>query len=88
MGPRRARQVLGPQADRRQPRTADQQTMAVACDRADGTQELYVVDAGGMDAGNSICSQEKQVRCSVDSSIRRLSDCLNIPPIVERDFEC
>jgi hypothetical protein len=43
-----------------QPGTADQETMAVACDLTDGTQELYVEDAGGMDAGNSICSQEEQ----------------------------
>jgi chemotaxis protein histidine kinase CheA len=40
--------------------TADQETMAQACDLTDGTQELYVEDAGGEIYGNSICSAEEQ----------------------------
>lgn len=42
------------------PGTADQETMAQACDLTDGTQELYVEDAGGQIYGNSICSAEEQ----------------------------
>jgi hypothetical protein len=40
--------------------TADQETMAQACDLADAAQELYVEDAGAEIYGNSICSQEEQ----------------------------
>jgi hypothetical protein len=40
--------------------TADQETMHQACDLTDGTQELYVEDAGGQAYGDSICSQEEQ----------------------------
>ena len=32
---------------------ADQETMGVACDLTDGTQELYVEDAGGMSYGTA-----------------------------------
>lgn len=40
--------------------SADQETMGQACDLTDGTQELYVEDAGGQMYGDSICSQEEQ----------------------------
>jgi hypothetical protein len=40
--------------------SADQETMQQACDLTDGTQELYIEDAGGQDYGDSICSQEEQ----------------------------
>jgi chemotaxis protein histidine kinase CheA len=40
--------------------TADGETMQEACDLTDGTQELYVEDAGGQMYGDSICSQEEQ----------------------------
>jgi hypothetical protein len=40
--------------------TADQETMGVACDLTDGTEELFVEDAGGMTYGNSICSSEER----------------------------
>ena len=39
---------------------ADQETMEQACDLTDGTQELYIEDAGGQTYGNSICNQEEQ----------------------------
>jgi hypothetical protein len=42
------------------PGSADQETMEQACDLTDGTQELYVEDAGGQMYGDSICSQEEQ----------------------------
>lgn len=40
--------------------TADGETMEPACDLTDGTEELYVEDAGGQIYGDSICSQEEQ----------------------------
>lgn len=43
-----------------QPGTADSETMGQTCDLTDGTQELYVQDAGGMTYGSSICSAEEQ----------------------------
>jgi hypothetical protein len=39
---------------------ADGESMQQACDLTDGTQELYVEDAGGQSYGDSICSQEEQ----------------------------
>jgi hypothetical protein len=40
--------------------SADQETMQQACDLTDGTQELYVEDAGGQMYGDDICSQEER----------------------------
>jgi hypothetical protein len=40
--------------------TADGETMEQACDLTDGTQELYVEDAGGQSYGDTICSGEEQ----------------------------
>jgi hypothetical protein len=40
--------------------TADGETMEQACDLTDGTQELYVEDAGGQSDGDNICSTEEQ----------------------------
>jgi hypothetical protein len=51
-----------------QPGTADQETMQQVCDLTDGTQELYVEDAGGQSYGNSICSQEEQNSWTPESS--------------------
>ena len=39
---------------------ADGETMQEACDLTDGTQELYVVDAGGQINGDGICSSEER----------------------------
>lgn len=39
---------------------ASGEAMGQACDLTDGTQELYVEDAGSAIYGNSICSQEEQ----------------------------
>jgi hypothetical protein len=51
-----------------QPGTADQETMGQACDLTDGTQELYVEDAGGQSYGDSICSSEEQNGWTPESS--------------------
>jgi hypothetical protein len=40
--------------------TSDGETMQQACDLTNGTEELFVVDAGGQSYGDSICSQEEQ----------------------------
>jgi hypothetical protein len=51
-----------------QPGSADQETMAQACDLTDGTQELYVEDAGGQSYGNGICNQEERNGWTPESS--------------------
>jgi hypothetical protein len=51
-----------------QPGTADQETMQQVCDLTNGTEELYVEDAGGQSYGNSICSQEEQNGWTPESS--------------------
>jgi hypothetical protein len=48
--------------------TADSETMEEACDLTDGTEELYVEDAGGQSYGDSICSQEEQNGWTPESS--------------------
>jgi hypothetical protein len=50
------------------PGAADNETMGQACDLTDGTQELYIEDAGGMSYGDSICSQEEQNGWTPESS--------------------
>lgn len=40
--------------------TPDGENMQSACDLTDGTQELYVEDAGGQTYGDDICSSEEQ----------------------------
>src|ERR1700678_19333 len=50
------------------PGTADGETMQEACDLTDGTEELFVEDAGGQSSGDSICSQEEQNGWTPESS--------------------
>jgi len=48
--------------------SADDETMQAACDLTDGTEELYVEDAGGQSYGDGICSQEEQNGWTPESS--------------------
>lgn len=61
-------QPIGQMVPPDSPGTADGETMGQACDLTDGTQELYIEDAGGMSYGDSICSQEEQNGWTPESS--------------------